>query len=554
MRKQIFIVAMATTMLLSLGMISSMADGGASNGIKIHGGTTDVDSIDSTENYGAAAEPDASATPDGANEANINVTNDVIIEHPEETYGYVDGIKADAGNNEKAEVNVGTGGSGNVTVNTDHAFATGVNVKAATGDNNSSASASVKGDITVTSDSGDTTGIKSLSSENGNGGDAVTSVTVDGSVTVKSVNAATGIDIESKGGENSVEIGKNLTVSGGDGSNGIKINTNETAELGEQNSTVKVTVKGDVESSDDGIQIETENGDQIDVVIEGKLKTEGNAIDLHTSDDYDHSNLSITAWKIESGNKEALVTLNGGDQATSEQKAIAEKVEKSINYILKIDSKYTDNVSFTGEKVKTINNLDTAHADDKVAIKLDRLDGFRVKNVYTDEAKTILKVGDDGNYYLIVPSGGGVLVSLELEEIPDPVEPDPVNPVVPVEPTTNDNDDSSSDRTYIDNSIRIDTLSDSDMSFNQNEGILTITIPKGMTAFYLDSSVLLTFKAMGMNTLYLDTTSGKYTIPLSSIEDIVKEGNLLTFVIRTEKVDVYLAGLLTREFYPDKMF
>lgn len=550
MRKQIFIVAMATTMLLSLGMISSMADGGDGS-VKITEGETEVNDIKSTGTYGAYADPviNASNDPQKA-DANINVKGNVDVDPEQpETEGY--GIKSEADNvNEKAAVNV----SGNVTAK-DSNYTTGVLVKASgeitnESDKPSSASASVGGDVTVNSDiSG--TGI--AASSLGNNG---TSVEVKGNVNVTGESFANGIMVSSYGGENTVSVDKDVKVNTTDEESqafGLSIDTKEPEEKGELNSTVKVTVKGDVESSGEGILIQTENGDKIDVVIEGKLKTEGNAIDLHTSDDYDNNNLSITAWKIESGNKEALVTLNGGDQATSEQKAIAEKVEKSINYILKIDSKYTDNVSFTGENVKKINNLDTAHADDRVAIKLDRLDGFRVKNVYTDEAKTTLEVGDDGNYYLIVPSGGGVLVSLELEEIPDPVEPDPVNPVVPVEPTINDNDDSKSDHTYIDNSIRIDTLSNSDMSFDPNEGILTITIPKGMTAFYLDSSVLLTFKAMGMNTLSLDTTSGKYTIPLSSIEDIVKEGNLLTFVIRTEKVDVYLAGLLTREFYPDKL-
>ena len=305
--------------------------------------------------------------------------------------------------------------------------------------------------------------------------------------------------------------------------------------------------------------IETDDGDTINVVIEGTLKAEGNAIEIKTPDAYDDSNLNITAWKIESGNNGALVAANGGDNASDAQKAVAEKVEKSINYILRIDENSASNVSFTGNNITKIGDLDTAHAGANVAIQLKTPDGFRVKNLYGDKPNNVkLEEGNDGNYYLVVPSGGGVWVSLELEKIPDPVTPvdpvdpvDPVNPVVPSEPS--DNDDSSADHSYLDSSIRINTLSDGDMSFDEKEGILTITIPKGMNAFYLDSSVLLAFKAKGLKILNLDTTSGKYSIPLTSIDDIVKEGNLLAFVIRIEKVDIYINGLLTREFYRDKI-
>ena len=229
MRKRIFIVAMATAMLLSLGAISSMADGSAENGKIIHGGTDNFDSIESNKEYGAVAEPIANSSDDGTDkDATLNVNSGVKVEPPAGSTVGTEGIKADAQDEEKAEVNVGKGGSGDVTVtdnNENSPSTTGVSVHASAKTNNSSASASVNGDVNVTrksSNDGLATGIEVHSHENDPKGNATTSVDVTGSVNVTGAKTAIGIKVDDSGfsntnGDNTVKVGKDLTVKAGEG-------------------------------------------------------------------------------------------------------------------------------------------------------------------------------------------------------------------------------------------------------------------------------------------------------------------------------------------------
>ncbi|ETP73172.1 hypothetical protein UYO_0855 [Lachnospiraceae bacterium JC7] len=378
---------------------------------------------------------------------------------------------------------------------------------------------------------------------------ADTEINVGGNVSVSSTDPGmqtSGIDITTAldGSVINVNVAGSVTTEGKGATSGIGAVTGIKDEDEKGDTRVNIHVGKDVKSSDDGLTIMAGDIGTIDVVIEGTLSAEDSAIVLkapYEGDLNQENRISITAWKIESGSGSLVTTDNDPESETTVSEETRAAVEKNINYIIRIDEAQTKNISLPGLE-KDANGLYTAHAEDNVAVKLNIPSGFTLDGAYSDAGHNIRLLQDEsGGYYLVVPSGGGVTVSLALSRIPS---------------DSDDNDDSgdskNSNKTY-NNYQNVPSLSDDSFNFNQNEGKLTIQVPKGMTAFNLDSSVLLTFKAMGMNTLYLDSTNGKYTIPIVSIEDIVKTGNLLTFVFGIEKADVYVNGTLAREFYPDKL-
>ncbi|MCR5233253.1 MAG: hypothetical protein K6E53_05030, partial [Lachnospiraceae bacterium] len=74
-----------------------------------------------------------------------------------------------------------------------------------------------------------------------------------------------------------------------------------------------------------------------------------------------------------------------------------------------------------------------------VLLKVELQEGYELTNAYGQENQSYPFTKDEsGNYYITVPRGGGIFISVETALKPvdpdDPVDPDqPVNPVVKVE-------------------------------------------------------------------------------------------------------------------------
>lgn len=167
-----------------------------------------------------------------------------------------------------------------------------------------------------------------------------------------------------------------------------------------------------------------------DIIVENEVKAKKAAVllvddanlyeQVTDGSAYSANQLNLTAWKLnlnENGNvAELIVDYN--------EAVAAKDFEKKINYIIKAEqpTEY-GTISFVdanGSALKKVNNYFVAHEGDKVVVKPNLKEGYQLKAAYngTDE-KLPLQTDANGNYYIIVPKGGGVSISVEIEKAPE---------------------------------------------------------------------------------------------------------------------------------------
>ena len=293
----------------------------------------------------------------------------------------------------------------------------------------------VGGDVVVNAEvpDGAVTGISGTTA--GDSTDAGNSVLVTANgVSVSSTDGGNVVGTFLCAGENSaveIVIGENgITVIGGDEATGIQI-----ASLG---GTHKVNVAGNINSDDIGIAIndfsETLMPDKtdvlkasaiIDILVEGTVTGENSSVQLGTAELAE--NTTLTVWKAELNEDNRVVT--AGEEASDEA---AKELEANILYIIKLEQPDSSQGSVTLAGVVDSHGFDTAKEGDIVTLKTMVQEGYQLVGAFNGiDTKTSLMQDADGNYYLVVPKGGGVYLSVQLEKI----ETTPVTPVTPVTPT-----------------------------------------------------------------------------------------------------------------------
>lgn len=209
------------------------------------------------------------------------------------------------------------------------------------------------------------------------------------------------------------------TIHGNISSDGLAITIDDTMGLiaGENEAeTVLKVIDGDVHGEAYGMYIEHENPDsKIDVLIDGTLSGDKAAIVL--TEESVLEDFTLTVWEIKSDDKTNLVTREAFDPETGKSKLSEDaEVAKTIQYIIKIDPTQTDII--TADGTTKYEGYDVAHEGDTVTMKLNIPAGYEIAGAYgdADQAVQLLK-GADGNYYLVVPRGGGVMLSVKMRKI-----------------------------------------------------------------------------------------------------------------------------------------
>jgi len=321
-----------------------------------------------------------------------------------------------------------------------------------------------------------------------------------------------------------VEVYNDLTVKGTDS---VGINMIGEGDSGQYDAMALVNIGGDVTS--DGVGIKAVKMDQMcsQVFIKGTLSAkDGPAIIV---DDSSAEDLDITVWKVESSNNPLVMEDVDGARVRTER---AEDFEKSINYLLCIKESQDDNIDFLyGTNDSMYYSLregesglyPTATEGTKVGIKLEIPDGYRLGGVYSDEErKASLLVDDEGNYYLIVPKGGGVLVNMVL---------------IPIE--EDDDDDKKSEITVTSN----DNITAPSGPFVVSNGVAVASIAAGTDTISMTSAQLLSYLAMGVQSIMITTPSGTFNIPLDAeLLAILQNVSQIRFVLNGNVLELYVDG------------
>ena len=158
---------------------------------------------------------------------------------------------------------------------------------------------------------------------------------------------------------------------------------------------------GEAEAEQNGIVLKGEGS--FDILVTGTLETEGTPVLI--SEEVTPENVSITVWKIDGAVKDAEGEEHVVAEGTprTESKTITDdsrEVERSIHYIIRVEPSQQDMIGLSG--TEEVHGYDTATENSTVTLKV-----------------IALEKDADGNYYVVVPRGGGVYLSVELEKDED---------------------------------------------------------------------------------------------------------------------------------------
>lgn len=213
------------------------------------------------------------------------------------------------------------------------------------------------------------------------------------------------------------EYGTNVTVNGNIESDAIGIDaTGVKAE-----SKTKIVVNGDVTGGKQfdrnhlvGIVAGIPRGGEMNILITGTLSSENSYAPIYHTD-RKSDGLNITVWKIEpkvEGDKEIIATDSFTDGEDTE-------LESKIRYIIKMEQPASEG-SFgvtdeSGTALSKVDGWSWAHEGDKVMLKAS--DGYVITGAYNGQGNKIaLEKDAAGNYYIIVPRGGGVYLSVDMDK------------------------------------------------------------------------------------------------------------------------------------------
>ena len=274
-------------------------------------------------------------------------------------------------------------------------------------------------------------------------------LTVSGDVTATNNNesgsGACGVTVMGANGESSqAEVGGSVTATSKTTAVGAEV-VGESYDSGKRNGATLI-VGGDLQASggSEGVGLKVgydgKRGN-VDVTVGGTIKAEGGnatGVDINAAKT---DNVNINAWKIEAdGAGSALVRVN--DETNN--------AEQLINYIIKANTTTTQN-DYESLGIKLLNDvLGTAKFNDDgdyntirgggtLHFGVSAPQGKKIRAVYgyyeddkgvvvSQAVNNFLTKNDDGTYSLTVRPGGGIMLFVDYESIPDEVKPDDTKP------------------------------------------------------------------------------------------------------------------------------
>lgn len=170
--------------------------------------------------------------------------------------------------------------------------------------------------------------------------------------------------------------------------------------------SVRFATDGDVYSDGCGLLTSaySEGDVAMDVLIEGTLSGGEQALRIERGS---ADGLTLTVWKTSIG-ENGMVAAAG----ESAEPGAAESAEAGILYIIKLEQP-AEGGSVALDGVGDSHGFAVAREGDTVTLKVTTEDGYVLKAAYNNDEALSLQDAD-GSYYLLVPKGGGVVLSVEL--------------------------------------------------------------------------------------------------------------------------------------------
>lgn len=366
--------------------------------------TNDLGAVVSVEGDYASANIAGDVTGDAGNmisgikaqgSANNNTTTTVEVDGDVTVFGgnYAIGVTSS-----DADIEIGK------DINVDGKYATGISFSSIKEANASVSSINVSGEYV--------TGAVLTSYAEGNASGNVT-LDIVGDLTVSASSeetpGANGIILSNNGGEIHANVMGNIEVDALDGeAYGIITSYESLPTISE--STNEVKVDGDIISTGVGIHYnDIDESVSNTIAVNGTILADDVAI-LLDDENIARSNLNLVVWKIvanENGNYAEKIEIEENEKVRSK----AANFEKSINYIIKAEQPEE------GARIRLSSEeeLVVAKAGEKVTFSVDLENGYDLLGAYNGEKEKVkLNKDEAGNYYVIVPNGGGVYLSLIL--------------------------------------------------------------------------------------------------------------------------------------------
>jgi|GEM_PF-2779878 len=192
----------------------------------------------------------------------------------------------------------------------------------------------------------------------------------------------------------------------------------------------EIFVHGNVISDGIGVALDTfgENTN-VDVLVENEIRANGVGVSIGRTwfaEESSETEPRLTVWKIglnDSGKAVDWIDSGFDDTWDDEYKAKAvADFEKHIMYIARAeqpsDGGTIKAVAADGSDLSKSYDLPVAHEGDKVVLKADLEPGWKIKAAYNGRGDNIQQLSRDanGDYYVIVPKGGGIYLSVDLEQ------------------------------------------------------------------------------------------------------------------------------------------
>ncbi len=227
-------------------------------------------------------------------------------------------------------------------------------------------------------------------------------------------------NVTAEGGDNNAAI--NVQSSGGTTSVNVQSAKKITSEYTEEAPFTPVEVSGD-----DGIGLlinviensssESASDPQVDIVVDGTVSGGEAAIVLQGTAEIGN-NVNMTVWEIQPNENNVFVATQEEDGA--KLSAASEKQMKEIQYIIKLEQPTAGaTLSMSGTTLSE-DGYQVAKEDTEVYMMVNLEEGYQLTGAYSDLGQSVeMLLGSDGNYYVKVPRGGGVYLSVKVEKIPE---------------------------------------------------------------------------------------------------------------------------------------